>query len=316
MHNLNVTNEKVAFASTQPAWHNLGTIVDKPMTAEEAIQLGGIGYEIEKVPLYTKEGTLVSTHSATRRVDTEKILGVVGSRYHVVQNKDAFAFFDGLLGDGHAKIETVGALGDGERIFVTAKMPYEITVGKDDLTNMYVLLTSSHDGSGAIVAGITPIRVVCQNTLNLAMSREITNKVSIRHTCTAERRLFQAGKVLEQAMKYQTSMEEAYNFLYRTKVSDSAAKSLIAQIVQGQKSDSTKMTNILEKIETCYHVGAGQKEIAGTAWGVFNGITNYLSHEKKYQNDESKFNSLLLGGESEKLIKQSFDTLMTFAKKA
>lgn len=314
-HNLNIDeNGNVAFASTQTAWHNLGQIVQNPMTTQEAIVLGRLDYEVEKRSIQCGE-ILLPNHMATVRADTETVLGIVGNNYEVVQNTEAFKFFDTLLGQNLAKIETVGALGQGERIFISAKLPHQIVVGsKEDLTEMYVLLTSSHDGTGAIVAGLTPIRVVCQNTLNMALSQKMKNKISIRHTSSANTRLAQAGEIMRQSLMYQTTLEEAYNFLFRTKVSDSVAKDLITKIVQGEKKDSARTANIIETIEMCYNVGIGQDKIVGTAWGVFNAMTHYLSHEKNYKNEESKFNSLLMGGESEKLIKKSFDLLMTHAQ--
>lgn len=313
-HNLNEVDGKIAFASTKTAWHGLGKIVDSPMTTKEAIQYGGLDYTVEKQPLYLGNESEVETHKATVRTDTNDILGIVGNGYQVVQNRDVFDFFDPLL-DGMAKIETVGALGKGERIFVTAKMPHKICVGKDDLTEMYMLLTSSHDGSGAIVAGITPIRVVCQNTLSFAINRGLKNRIGVKHTTTAQQRLSQAGMIMRQSLEYQQTLDEAFNFLFKTKVDDSVAKGLIKEIFQKDAKDSTKMGNILETIETCYNAGVGQESIVGTAWGVFNGITHYLSHEKNYKTEESKFNSLLLGsGDSQKMTKRAFDVLIDYAK--
>jgi phage/plasmid-like protein (TIGR03299 family) len=311
-HNLNEVEGKVSFASTQTAWHGLGQIVDNPMTTAQAIVDGGLNYEVEKVKLYTGIGERIEMACATQRTDTQDILGVVGNKYEVVQNRDAFDFFDSLLGSNHAKIETVGALGMGERIFITAKLPHVMTIGKDDLTEMYILLTSSHDGSGAVVAGITPIRVVCQNTLNFAMSKGLKNRISIRHTLSAKERISQAGEVLKVALEYQTTLENAYNFLYRTRVTDTAAKDLIMKIM-GTCEKSSYSMGILGDVEKLYHTGIGQESIVGSAWGVFNAITNYTSHAKSYKNAESKFNSLLMGGESEKLVKKSFDTIMQFA---
>lgn len=314
MHNLNVIDGKASFASTQKAWHGLGQIVDNPMTTAQAIQLGGLDYTVEKTDVFTADGPMIPGHKATRRTDTNQVLGVVGEKYGVVQNVDAFSFFDTLIGKNTAKIETVGALGIGERIFITAKLPHSIAVGKSDLTEMYVLLTSSHDGSGAIVAGLTPVRVVCQNTLNMALNKKMKNRIGIRHTSNAKTRLAQAGEIMRHSLSYSTSLEQAYNFLFNTKVTDKVAKELIKQIIQKEQQDSTRMTNLLDTIEVCYYEGSGQDSIVGTAWGVFNGITHYLSHEKNYKSDESKFQSLLLNGESERTIKRSFDVLMDYAK--
>lgn len=306
-------NGNYSFASTRQAWHGLGQIVDNPMTTQEAIEKGGLNWEVEKQPLYLNDGTVITNKCATVRTDNNQVLGVVGSKYGVLQNTKAFEFFDTLIEKGHSKIETVGALGKGERIFITSKLPHVVTVGKDDLTEMYAILSSSHDGSGAVTVGLTPVRVVCQNTLSHAISKGLKNKISIRHSGSVEQRVKQAGQIMRHSLEYQTNLEQAYNFLFKAKVSDSVAKELITKIMYQDKTENKNANSLLDRIEEAYNVGVGQENIIGTAWGVFNGITNFLSHEKKYTSDESKFKSLILNGESEKITKRAFDTLVNFA---
>jgi len=313
-HNLNNTNGMVSFASTQTAWHGLGQIVDGAMTTAEAIKLGGCDYQVQKKPLYLENGDSIETHRATVRMDTNQLLGVVGSDYEVLQNSVAFDFMDTVL-DDQTKIETVGALGNGERIFITAKLPHKIVVGTkgEDLTEMYLLLTTSHDGSCGVRAGLTPVRVVCNNTLSHALSKGLKNNISIRHTKSVKDRLEQAGKVMRHALNYQMNLEAAYNVLYKKSVSDSAMKDLVKMIVQGDKNDNTRMTNILDKIEASYFTGVGQEQVLGTAWGVFNAITHYTCHEKTYKNQETRFNSLV-GGDSERLTTDAFNVLLDYSK--
>jgi phage/plasmid-like protein (TIGR03299 family) len=311
-HNLNIEKGKVSFASTETAWHGLGTIVDQPMTSKEALVFGGLDYHVEKFNLFDAEGTPVPNQFGTRRTDNGSIFGVVGKKYQVLQNVEAFGFYDALM-EEHVKIQSVGALGAGERIFICAKLPHVITVGKNDLTEMYLLLTSTHDGSGAVVAGITPIRVVCQNTLNFAINSGLKNRIAIKHTTSVVDNTRRAGQIMKLSLQYQTSLEQAYNLLFQTKVSDSAARELIKKVIQEEKDDSTRTKNIIQSIESAYNVGVGQKEIVGSAWGLFNGITHFLSHEKGYKDQDTKFKSLLCGGQSEKIVKRSFDVLMDFA---
>ena len=124
------------------------------------------------------------------------MLGVVGKDYEVVQNVDAFEFFDAIVGGGDGILyETAGALGKGERIFITAKLPGYIRVGKGDFIEQYLMLTTSHDGFGSITAAFTPVRVVCRNTLNAAM-RNHSNAIKIRHTASANDRLKQAHTLM------------------------------------------------------------------------------------------------------------------------
>lgn len=306
---------KASFASTfvngnEKAWHGLGTYFPEPMTVEQALNAGGLNYRVELESLTRGENnTVVSSHVATVRTDTNQQLGIVGKDYSVIQNVDAFAFFDELH-DMETRIETAGALGVGERIFITAKLPHKITVGKDDLVDMYALLFNGHNGLYGTTVMLTPIRVVCQNTLSAAL-RGTKNRMTIKHTKNNADRIRQAGELMRTALSYQVSMEQAYNLLYNKKVSDSVAKDLIKQIIQQDKTDSTRMTNILDKIETSYFTGVGQENILGTAWGVFNAITHYNSHEKRYQSEETKFNSVI-AGESSKESQSALELLLKF----
>lgn len=313
-HNLNETNGKVSFASTEKAWHGLGQIVEKAMTTKEAIELGGLGYEVIKNPLLAKvEGVgeiIVPEHFATIRKDTNEVLGVVGNRYTVVQNADAFVFFDTIVGQGQAIFETAGALGKGERVFVTAKMPNYIRIaGTDDITEVYVVLTNTHDGSGAVICGITPVRIVCQNTLRMAMGSMI-NKVSIRHTKSAEKNLAQAHELLGITNQYTVAMNEAVNALALKKVSDKEVRILLEGLFPSTSEQTTRTENIRNEVLNSYYTGIGQEKIVGSAWGVLNGLTHYTSHIKGYKDADTKFENLILDGGSSKLIDKAVNMLI------
>lgn len=155
-------------------------------TAAEALQFAGLDYSVEKRPLFTVDlanlrfinepdpdaiffgassDIPVSNYFATVRTDSDAVLGVVGKDYSVVQNRDAFVFFDSIVGGTDGVLyETAGALGNGERIFITAKLPDYIKVGRNDLIEQFLFLTTSHDGFGSITASFTPIRICCQNS--------------------------------------------------------------------------------------------------------------------------------------------------------
>ncbi|MBP7808626.1 MAG: DUF932 domain-containing protein [Bacteroidia bacterium] len=312
-HKLNTTRNKVSFVSTKPAWHGLGQIVKGAITAEQAIELGGLNYEVVKSPLITEvngQRIGVSDSFATLRTDTNQTLGVVGNRYEIVQNKDAFVFFDAIVGQGQAIFETAGALGKGERIFITAKMPEYIRIaGTDDLTEVYVILTNTHDGSGSVIAAITPIRIVCNNTLRAGLKGAI-NKIAIKHTTNAERNLCQAHKLLGISNEYIKQMNQAMNALALKKMNDVQVKALIENLFQTQKEDSTRSKNIREAVLESYYTGIGQEKIRGTAWGVFNGVTHYLSHVKDFKNSETKFENLLMDGAVSKITNNALEQLL------
>lgn len=311
-HNLNETNGKVSFAGTKPAWHGLGQIVKEAMTAEQAINLAGLGYEVLKTPaLVTIDDKIIEVPEkfATYRKDTGAIFGIVGNRYEIVQNKDAFNFFDAIIGAKQAIYETAGALGQGERIFITAKMPEFIRIeGTDDLTEVYVMLTNSHDGSGSVIAAVTPVRIVCQNTLNAAL-KNTTNRVSVRHTTNVNANLENAHKLLGITHKYIEQLNECFNVLARKSITDAQVKELVAALFKSEKEDSTRIKNIREAVMLSYHTGVGQESIRGTAWGALNGITHYLDHVKEYKDADAKFSNVI-EGTGAKLTEQATSLLL------
>lgn len=312
-HNLEEKNGKTSFASTETAWHGLGQIVENAMTSEEAIKLAGLDYEVGLKPVIMdidKEmGIVVPDNFITYRNDTNMPLGVVGNRYTIVQNKDAFGFFDSIVGGKLAMFETAGVLGRGERIFVSAKMPDVIQIkGTDDITEVYVLLTSSHDGSGSIIAAVTNVRVVCQNTLNMALKNTIS-RVAIRHTSSAQKRLEDAHKLLGISHKYVTEANELFNILAAKPITDAKVQELVENLFKSEKEDSTRIKNIREAVMECYFTGVGQSQIIGTAWGAYNGITHYLDHIQKYKSGDVKFDSIM-NGTSFRIQNEAFEKLI------
>ena len=312
-HNLETRNGITSFASTQTAWHGLGQIVNGAMTAQNAIELARLDYDVVKVPNYAcYNGEFLNTPASfsTLRTDTNQILGDrIGKNYTIVQNLEAFTFFDSIVDAGAAVYETAGVLGVGEKIFITAKMPDTIRIaGTDDLTEVYVLLTSSHDGSGSIIAAVTPVRVVCQNTLNMALSNTI-NRVAIRHTSVVKDRLAEAHKVLGISKVFVQEANECFNHLSKKYVSDDAVKELIRNLFNEQERDSTRIKNIEDAALECYFTGVGQEKIIGTAWGAINGITFYLDHVKNYRNQASKFDNIL-GGSSTTIATRATELLI------
>ena len=311
-HNLNETNGKISFASTQTAWHGLGQIVKEAMTSKQAIELAGLNYFVDKTNAVAEiDGKIISINDkfVTYRKDTGLPLGIVGARYEVVQNQDAFLFFDSITEAGAAMYETAGALGNGERIFISAKMPDFIRiVGTDDNTEVFVLLTSSHDGSGSVVAAITPIRVVCQNTLNAALYGT-KNKISIRHTSNVKQNLSNAHKLLGITHKYTEELNECFNMLAKKPVNDAQVKKLVADLFKSEKDDSSRIKNIQEAVFASYNTGIGQSAIMGTAWGAYNGITHYLDHQRSYKDNKVKFENILFGKSAE-ITQKAFNELV------
>lgn len=312
-HNLEIKDGKASFASTQTAWHGLGQIVKEAMTSKQAIELAGLDYEVGLLPatfcVGKNQSIVIPDKFASYRKDTNMPLGIVGNRYEIVQNKDAFGFFDSIVGGDLAMFETAGVLGQGERIFVSAKMPDFIRIANtDDVTEVYVLLTSSHDGSGSVIAAVTPVRVVCQNTLNAALKNTIS-RVAIRHTTNAKKKLENAHKLLGISHAYVAELNECFNVLAKKPILDEQVLALVAELFPSEKEESTRIQNIRTAVMKSYFEGIGQEKVLGTAWGAFNGITHYLDHVQKYKSGDVKFDSILSGA-SCKVADKAFNLLL------
>lgn len=203
------------YVGDQPAWHSRGTILDGQFTAEDAIRYAKMDYQIEKIPLFTSDGQSVDRYATIRidkaPYDPHRILGVVGPRYEVVQNNKAFEFFDGVVGEGKAIYTSAGVLGHGERTFVVARIPHEFYVA-DDKFEEYVVLNNSHNGSFALRIMTTAVRVVCQNTLSMAL-KSFKSKVTLRHTTNVHNRMLDAAELLGLADKKFRETQELFNHL-------------------------------------------------------------------------------------------------------
>ncbi len=354
-HNLNLnsrTGRYSFFSVKEKAWHGLGQIVQDYPTSAEAIKFAGLDYEVVKQPLFTQPSTqlkllsgvidpedendtidlkqiLVPDYYATMRTDNDAIFGVVGKDYHVVQNRDAFAFFDAIVGgtDG-IMYETAGALGDGERIFITAKLPDYIRVGNgDDVTEKYIFLTTSHDGSGSITAAFTPIRIVCQNTLNASM-RNMSNVVRIRHTSGAKQRLEEAHKVMGLANIFSTQLEEVFNHWSNVRITDDEVKKLIQlalcpnketlQLIQkGHEQEFSAVFRNSVEDAFAYAMMSDTQQMdttKGTVFGAYNAVTGYYQNVKKFGDEQAKLQSIVMGGTGQLKAQRAFELCTDFAK--
>lgn len=322
--NRNINTGKDAFFSVkEKAWHGLGTIVEDYPTSAEAIQFAGLDYTVEKQKLFTEDEE-VENYFATVRTDTKQILGVVGSKYEIVQNKTAFTFFDSLVNDGSGiKYETAGALGKGERIFITAKMPEVIKVGRKDVIEEYIFLTTSHDGSGSIMAAFTPVRIVCNNTLNAALHNH-SNAVFIKHTANAEQKLKDAARIIAISHDMSEQLTGVFNRWAKLRITDTELKKLIqlamspnVEVFKAVAEDNTAFEFSRQFEEVCSevfeyaHTSPTQQleTTAGTLFGAYNAVTGYYQNVKTYKTDNAKTNSIMFGTALER-TKKAFEICM------
>ncbi|WP_418501776.1 DUF932 domain-containing protein [Flagellimonas sp.] len=347
MHDINFNNStgKYSFFSVkQTAWHGLGKVVTDHPTSAEAIRHAGLDYQVEKVPMFThwygqdeteagglpvKTEMPVPDNFATRRADTGQILGVVGNAYHIVQNTDAFSFFDGIVGGGDGVLyETAGALGKGERIFITAKLPGYIRVGNgEDITDKYIFLTNTHDGKGSITVAFTPIRVVCRNTLNAAL-RNMTQVVRIRHTANAGQRLQDARKVMGLADTFFGQLDDIFNHWAKTPITDKHVRKLIEMALCPNKQTWEALKNedrdslSANFKNTCndafaYAMACDTQQMEttkGTVFGAYNAITGYYQNVRSYTSENDKIKSTLLGGTAQLRANRSFELCNGYAR--
>ena len=343
-HNLaiNPQNNAYSFFSRQEkAWHGLGQIVEDYPTSAEALRFAGLDYTVEKRPLLTSglENELaeldtvfdtppipVPRYYATVRNDNHAVLGVVGKDYEVVQNTDAFTFFDSIVGGEGIQYETAGALGQGERIFITAKLPGYIRVGREDCIEKYLFLSTSHDGYGSITAAFTPVRVVCNNTLNAAM-RNHTNAVKIRHTNGARERLAEAHKLMSISNTLSDELSGIFNQWAKVRITDSEVRHLIQvamvpnretldHLLKGRTDElSTVYTNMTDKVyEYAMSAPSQQQETtAGTLFGAYNAVTGYFQNVRNYRDGEAKLKSIL-DGTARQRAQTAFNLCADFAK--
>lgn len=331
------------FSVNQKAWHGLGTLVSEYPTSCEAIQYAGLDYEVEKRPLFTYDSEShhsdedrgikipeidVPNYFATVRTDTEQVLGVVGKDYQIVQNRDAFTFFDSIVGIDGIQYETAGVLGKGERIFITAKLPHYIEVGKGDLIEQYLFLTTSHDGLGSITAAFTPVRIVCANTLNAAL-RNHTATIKIRHTMGAKERLETAHRLMGITNTLSRELDAVWNNWAKIPVTDKEVKKLITLALMPKKETAQGMN--LEQWEQlssysrraceaafAYAMGNPTQQgetTKGTLFGAYNAVTGYFHNVRSYKNGEAKLRSLLLSGTAQEKTQKAFDLCHSIASK-
>lgn len=332
------------------AWHGLGQRFDRPMTVVEALEASHADYKVTMRPIVALTDELekamnnkefISAESlkkfiidgkmSTMRTDCNEVLGVVSNTYGIVQNEDAFRFIDtlcsGKIEGDTPLIESCGVLGHGERVFITAKFPKQIVVNakRDDLIDLYAVFTTSHDGTGAVRCMITPVRVVCNNTLQFALKNNI-GMASFRHTVNVNKRMDLTNKENAQfAYKtlniyelYTEAFKDTLHKLEQTTFTEEQVDRILASISLSPESfkvfDETKNImhediktrgrNIFIGMKNALHSAVGQDIIeSGNGMWLMNGITSFYQNVANFKDTETKFISLTEGNVSNKVNK-------------
>ena len=267
------------FYVRETPWHGLGTKVMEAPTSKEALSLSELDWRVEQEPIYTETGNLISGFKANVRDTDQKILGVVTDRYKVIQNEEAFAFTDELLGEG-VRYETAGSLQGGRKVWLLAHMPHEYIIAGERISP-YLVFSNTHDGSGAIRVAITPIRVVCNNTLNLALSTAKRSWSTI-HTGDIKSKLEEAKNTLFMANAYMDELGREFENLRQKKLTDKQVMDYIELLIPlDENATSQQKKNIIrlqEDMKMRYFDAPDLKDVGNNAYRFINAVSDFATH--------------------------------------
>ena len=262
-------------------WGNLGTKVEEAQTSADALRLAGLDWNVEQEPVFLEgTDTPIPNYKANVRDKDHKVLGIVTDRYKVVQNADAFAFTDDLIG-GDVRYETAGSLKGGRKIWLLAKMPTAKVAGDD--VEPYLCFANTHDGSGAVKVAMTPVRVLCQNTLNLALSTA-KRSWAMKHVGELSAKLDEARLTLELAERYMLCLDAQAHQLANVTVTDEKLEKILSEMFPcDPEKDSQRKQNTVKELKDEFMICYFMPDLArfrGTGWGVVNAMADMVGHCK------------------------------------
>ena len=279
-------------------WHGLGTPVQESPTSADALKIAGLDWKVEAKPIYTNDGIKIPGYVANTRDSDNSVLGVVTEKYKIVQNEDAFAFTDSLIG-GDVRYETAGSLRNGKSTFLLAKLPD--TKILDDAFGQYLCFTNTHDGSGAVKVMMTPVRVVCNNTLNLALNT--TKRMwTCKHMGSMKDKLHEAEETLGFAHKYMDNLSVVAERLANVSLRDEEIQAIVAELFPMDENSSDRTKANMQKAKQEFMVAYYMPDIAkfrNTAWGLLNATSDWMSHTSPQRNtptyQERNFERIICG---------------------
>lgn len=308
-------------------WHKKGQGVQTAKTSDEAMQLAHMDWEVRGEPMYVKLEELgndiwtsVPNRMAIVRCDNNEILGTVGDRYQIFQNREQFEFFDQFVGDKYAMYHTAGVLGKGERTWILAKLPDSILVAPDDVVDKYILLMSSHDGSYKLTMIATPVRVVCQNTLNMALNADHKREFRIRHSGDLMGKVADARDAFGLTLDYYKVIGDNFKQMTKMKVMPQYAESIVSSVFpllpDADDSTATRVNRVRSKVLDLFDNGKGNNNpsVRHTRWTLYNAFTEYADYGLDYRDtgktdvDSKRLDSIWFG-RSRSIKQKAFDLL-------
>lgn len=274
-------NVESMFYTRKAPWHGLGVRVEEAPESKEALIQAGLDWKVEQTDVYAASGERILGYKANIRDIDRSVLGIVGDRYKIVQNEEAFAFTDGLLGEG-VKYETAGSLAGGKIVWMLAKIPEKYIISGDAI-EPYLVFCNSHDGSGAIRVAMTPVRVVCQNTLNLAL-KGASRVWSARHTENVMSRMDEARETLQLANAYMSQLGRSINELQAKKLTDKKVLAMIDSLypVSEDLSEMQKKNNLKQQgtLKACYFDAPDLQGVGKNGYRFINAVSDMAYHGK------------------------------------
>lgn len=276
-----LANVETMFYTRVAPWHGLGVCVENALNSAEALKASGLDWNVTQRPIMTEDSVPIPGYKANIRDTDNRILGVVSERYRVVQNSEAFAFTDALLGEG-VRYETAGSLQNGKKIWLLAKLP-EKYIMEGEKIEPYLVFSSSHDGSGAIKVAMTPVRVVCQNTLNLALNsaKRIWSTV---HVGELSAKMNEAYSTLQLAEKYMSNLGGEFSRLSKIKLTDSKVMEYIEMLLpmDDEPTDIHRknIKHIREDLKIRYFDAPDLEHVGKNAYRFLCAVSDFATHAK------------------------------------
>ena len=272
-------NVESMFYTREKPWHGLGTMVAEAPNSKDALRLAGLNWKVLQEPVYTENEELIQGYKANVRDTDRKVLGVVTDRYKVIQNEEAFAFTDTLLGEG-VRYETAGSLQEGRRVWMLARLPREFIIGGERISP-YMVFSNTHDGSGAVKTALTPIRVVCNNTLNLAL-RTAKRSWSMIHTGDISGKIEEAKNTLFLADEYMTALGQEFENLRKIKLSEKQVLDYIKILLPMEENYSLLQKRGVEKLRADmkmrYFDAPDLKDVGNNGYRFVNAVSDFATH--------------------------------------
>ncbi len=274
-------NVESMFYVRETPWHGLGTKVLTAPSSSDALRLAGLDWRVLQEPIYTETEERIEGYKANVRDSDRRVLGVVTDRYKVIQNEEAFAFTDELLGEG-VRYETAGSLLGGRKVWLLAHLPHEYIIGGERISP-YLVFSNTHDGSGAVRIALTPIRVVCCNTLNLALATA-KRSWSMNHTGDIQGKLKEAEDTFFLASAYMDALGKEFELLRKKTLTDKAVMEYIEVLLPSEDGSTPQqarnMKRLQEDMKTRYFDAPDLKGVGKNAYRFINAVSDFATHAK------------------------------------